>query len=42
MQCREDCHKRLMEIARQNLNDREFRALIDAEKQRYRPIGDEQ
>jgi hypothetical protein len=36
-QCREDCHKRLTEIARQNLNDREFRALMEAEKQGYRP-----
>ena len=41
-QCREDCHKKLTEIARQNLNDREFRALMEAEKQGYRPIGDEQ
>jgi hypothetical protein len=41
-QCREDCHKKLAEIARQNLNDREFHALMDAEKQGYRPVGDEQ
>ena len=41
-QCREDCHKKLTEIARQNLNDREFRALMEAEKQGYRPVGDEQ
>lgn len=41
-QCREDCHKKLTEIARQRLDDREFRALIEAEKQGYRPIGDEQ
>jgi hypothetical protein len=41
-QCREDCHKKLTEIARQRLNDREVRALMDAEKQGYRPVGDEQ
>lgn len=41
-QCREDCQKKLTEIARQRLDDREFRALIEAEKQGYRPIGDEQ
>jgi hypothetical protein len=41
-QCREDCHKKLANIARQNLNDREFRALMEAEKQGYRPVGDEQ
>ncbi len=41
-QCREDCHKKLTEIARQNLNDRQFRALMEVEKQGYRPIGDEQ
>ncbi len=41
-QCREDCHKKLTEIARQNLNEREFRALMEAEKQGYRPVGDEQ
>ena len=41
-QCRDDCHKKLTEIARQNLNDREFRALMEAEKQGYRPVGDEQ
>jgi hypothetical protein len=41
-QCREDCKKKLTEIARQNLNDREFRALMEAEKQGYRPVGDEQ
>ncbi len=40
-QCREDCHKKLTEIARQKLNDREFRALMEAEKQGYRPIGGE-
>lgn len=40
-QCREDCHKKLVDIARQELNDREFRALMDAEKQGYRPVGDE-
>ena len=41
-QCREDCRKKLTEIARQQLNDREFGALMDAEKQGYRPVGDEQ
>ena len=41
-QCREDCHKKLTEIAHQNLNDREFRALLEAEKQGCRPVGDEQ
>jgi hypothetical protein len=41
-QCREDCHKRLTQIARQQLNDSEFQALMDAEKQGYRPVGDEQ
>jgi len=41
-QCREDCRKKLTEIAHQKLNDREFRALMDAEKQGYRPVGDEQ
>jgi len=41
-QCREDCHKKLSEIARQNLNDREFRALMEAEKQGYRSVGEEQ
>ena len=41
-QCREDCRKKLTEIARQQLNDREFRALMDTEKLGYRPAGDEQ
>lgn len=41
-QCRDDCRKKLTAIARQQLNDREFRALMDAEKQGYRPVGDEQ
>lgn len=41
-QCRDDCHKKLTAIARQQLNDDEFRALMEAEKQGYRPIGDEQ
>lgn len=41
-QCREDCHKKFAEIAHQQLNDREFRALMEAEKQGYRPVGDEQ
>jgi hypothetical protein len=40
-QCREDCHNRLT-IARQNLNDREFRAFMEAEKQGSRPVGGEQ
>lgn len=40
-QCREDCHKKLVDIARQQLNNREFNALMDAEKQGYRPIADE-
>ncbi len=40
-QCREDCRKQLTAIARQNLNDREFHALMEAERQGYRPIGDE-
>ena len=41
-QCREDCHEKLANIARQHLNDREFQALMEAEKQGYRPVGDEQ
>ncbi|MCU1260549.1 MAG: merTP [Bryobacterales bacterium] len=41
-QCREDCHKKLVDIAHQNLNDCEFRALMEAEKQGDRPVGDEQ
>src|SRR5882724_6951915 len=41
-QCCEDCHKKLTEIARQSLNDREFSALMEAEKQGYLPVGDEQ
>jgi hypothetical protein len=41
-QCSEDAKKKLREIAHQKLNDREFRALMDAESQGYRPIGDEQ
>lgn len=41
-QCREDCHKRFTQVARQQLNDREYRALMDAEKQGYRPLGNEQ
>jgi hypothetical protein len=41
-QCREDCHKKFTEVARQQLNDGQFRALMDAEKQGYRPAGDEQ
>ena len=40
-QCREDAKKKLREIAHQKLNDREFRALMDAEREGYRPIGDE-
>jgi hypothetical protein len=41
-QCREDRHKRLTQVAREQLNDNEFHALMDAEKQGYRPVGDEQ
>jgi hypothetical protein len=41
-ECCEECHKRFAQVARQQLNDREFRALLDAEKQGYRPVGDEQ
>lgn len=41
-ECRDDCHKRMADIARKELNDREFNALMDAEKQGVRPIGDEQ
>jgi len=40
-QCRQDCHKKIVDIARKNLNDEEFNALMEAEKQGYRPIGDE-
>lgn len=41
-QCREDCRKKFTAVARQQLNDPEFRALMEAEKQGYRPVGDEQ
>ncbi len=41
-QCREDCHRKFTEIARQSLNDGEFSALMEAEKQGYLPVGDEQ
>ena len=41
-QCRDDCRKRLTEVAHQQLNDREFQALMEAEKQGYRPVGGEQ
>ncbi len=41
-QCRQDCHQKLVEIGRKYLNDQEFSALMDAEKQGYRPVGDEQ
>jgi hypothetical protein len=41
-QCREDCRKKLTEIARQNLNDREFRAFMEAEKLGSRPVAGEQ
>jgi hypothetical protein len=40
-QCRQDYHKKIVDIARKNLNDEEFNALLEAEKQGYRPIGDE-
>jgi hypothetical protein len=41
-ECREDSRKKFAEIARQNLNDGEFNALMDAQKQGYRPVGNEQ
>ncbi len=41
-ECREDCHKKMVEVARQNLNDQEFNALMEAEKQGARPVGSEQ
>lgn len=41
-ECRNDRHKKLVDIARKELNDDEFNALMDAEKLGYRPIGDEQ
>ena len=41
-ECREDCHKKLVEVARQNLTDQEFNALMEAEKQGARPVGAEQ
>jgi hypothetical protein len=31
-----------VEIARKNLNDQEFNPVMEAEKQGYRPVGDEQ
>jgi len=40
-QCREDCHKRFTQVARQQLNDGEYRALMDAEKQGYGPVDAE-
>jgi hypothetical protein len=41
-QCRENCRRKFEEIARQTLNDQEFNALMDAQKQGYRPVGTEQ
>jgi hypothetical protein len=41
-ECRDDYRKRLVDIARKNLNDGEFNALIAAEKLGYRAVGDEQ
>ena len=41
-QCREDCRRKFSAIARQSLNDREFSALMESEKQGYLPVGDEQ
>jgi hypothetical protein len=28
-ECRQDCHKKIVDIARKNLNDEEFNALMD-------------
>jgi len=41
-QYKKDCHKKLLEVARQNLNDQEFNALMDAQKQGYGPLGGEE
>lgn len=41
-ECRNNCHKKLVDIARRELNDDEFNALMEAEKLGPRPIGDEQ
>jgi len=41
-ECRDNCHKKLVGIARKELNDDEFNALIEAEKLGPRPVGDEQ
>jgi hypothetical protein len=41
-QCREECHKKLVEVARQNLNEQEFNALMEAQKQGYLPLEGEQ
>jgi len=40
-QCREDCRKKIVDIARKSLNDEEVNALMEAEKQGYRSIGNE-
>jgi len=41
-QCKEDCRKKLVEIAHQSLNDQEFNALMEAQKQGPRPLDGEQ
>jgi hypothetical protein len=41
-ECRDDYRKKLVDIARKNLNDGEFNALMAAEKLGYRAVGDEQ
>jgi hypothetical protein len=41
-QCREDCRKKLADVAQQNLNNQEFNALMEAAKQGYQPRGSEQ
>jgi len=40
-QCREDCRKKIVDIAHKSLNDQEVNALMEAEKQGYRSIGNE-
>jgi hypothetical protein len=35
-------HKKIVEVARQNLNDQEFNALMEAEKKGVRAVGAEQ
>lgn len=41
-ECQADCHKKIVDIARKNLNDNEFNALMEAEKQGPRPLESEQ